>query len=211
MKLTASEQGERLAWSVKSWSRMNFVTATIPEADPDPRVISGRWRNFSRELRRIYPGLRIIRVLQKHPGGHGWHVHALFDRYVSSHVMLHQAELAGLGRMDFQMVSRQKRQSVIGYVVRYVTRDLRKRDKMTHKVQLLTAAGHLRCAVRWWKRYVDLTIESPYGRLRASLCSICETMGIRLAREVVDSPTLFGLAPPAALAEWRRLNCGLAY
>lgn len=211
MKLSASEQGERLAWSVKSWNRMNFVTATIPEADPDPRTISERWRLFSFYLRRLYPGLRVVRVLQKHPGGHGWHVHALFDRYVSSHVMLHQAELAGLGRMDFQMVSRQKRQNVIQYVVRYVTRDLRKRDKSTRGVRLLTAAGHLRCAVRWWKRYVDLTIESPYGRLRASLCAICETMGIRLAREVVDSPTLFGLAPPAALAEWRRLNPGLAY
>jgi hypothetical protein len=211
MKLTAEEQGERIGWSVKEWNRLNFVTATIPEADPDPRTISSRWTYFVHELRRLYPGLRVIRVLQKHPGGHGWHVHALMDRYISSHVMLHQARLAGLGRMDFQMVSKQKRQNVIGYVSRYVTRDLKKRDKSLKNVRLLTAAGHLRCVVRWWRRYVDLTIEGPYGRLRASLCSICETMGIVLSREMVDSPTLFGLAPPAALAEWRRLNPGLAY
>jgi len=211
MKLTASEQGERISWSVKAWNRLNFVTATIPEADPDPRTISSRWSYFTREMRRRFPGLRIIRVLQKHPGGHGWHVHALFDRYVPSQVMLHQATLAGLGRMDFQMVSKQKRQNVIQYVCRYVTRDLRKRDKTTKKVQLLTAAGDRKAPVRWWRRYVDCKIESPYARLRASLCSICETMGIVLPREVVDSPTLFGLAPPAALAEWRRLNPGLAY
>lgn len=211
MKLTASEQGERVAWSVKSWARLNFVTATIPEADPDPKTISGRWSYFVHELRRLYPGLRVIRVLQKHPGGHGWHVHALFDRYVASQVMLHQARLAGLGRMDFQMVSKAKRQDVIGYVVRYVTRDLRKRDKTTRGVRLLTAAGHLRSVVRWWRRYVDLEVVSNYRQLRASLCSILETMGIVLPRNVVDSPTLFGLAPPAALAEWRRLNPGMAY
>ena len=211
MKLTASEQGERLAWSVKSWNRLNFVTATLAEPDPDPKSISSKWTYFVHELRRLYPGLRVIRVLQKHLGGHGWHVHALFDRYIASQVLLHQAELAGLGRMDFQMVSKEKRQNVIRYVCRYVTRDLRKRDKSTRGVRLLTAAGHLRCSVRWWRRYVDLTMESNYGRLRASLCSVLETMGIVLPRNVVDSPTLFGLAPPAALAEWRRLNPGLAY
>lgn len=211
MKLTASEQGERIAWSVKSWNRLNFVTATIPESDPDPRVISARWKYFIKVLRRRIPGLRVIRVLQKHPGGHGWHVHALMDRYVNANLFLHYADCAGLGRMDFQMVSREKRQNVIQYVCRYVTRDLRKRDKSTKKVQLLTAAGDRKAPVRWWRRYVDCRIESPYARLRTSLCMICETMGIVLPRNVVDSPTLFGLAPPAALAEWRRLNPGLAY
>ena len=211
MKLSASEQAERIGWSVKPWNRLNFVTATIPEADPDPRTISERWRVFSFYLRRRFPGLRIIRVLQKHPGGHGWHVHALFDRRIPSSILLHEAKLCGLGRMDFQMVSGERRQNVIRYVSRYVTRDLRKRDKSARGVRLLTAAGHLKCAVRWWRRYVDLTIESNQGRLRASLCSVLETMGIILPRNVVDSPTLFGLAPPAALAEWRRLNPGFAY
>lgn len=211
MKLTASEQAERIGWSVKSWNRLNFVTATIPEADPDPRTISERWRVFSFYLRRQFPGMRIIRVLQKHPGGHGWHVHALIDRFVPADFMWHQARLAGLGRIDFQMVSRQKRQNVVQYVSRYVCRDLRKRDKNCKGVRLLTAAGHLRCVVRWWRRYVDLTIESNQGRLRASLVGILETMGIRLDQRTIDSPTLFGLAPPAALAEWRRLNPGFAF
>jgi hypothetical protein len=211
MKLSASEQGERIAWSIKGWNRLNFVTATLREADPDPRTISSCWSYFIHELRRLYPGLRVIRVLQKHPGGHGWHVHALMDRYISSHVLLHQADLAGLGRMDFQMVSRQRRQDVIQYVCRYVTRDLRKRDKTARGVRLLTAAGHLRSRVRWWRRYVDLVVESSYTRLRASLCGVLETMGIILDRNIIDSPLLFGLAPPAALAEWRRLNPGYAY
>jgi len=153
----------------------------------------------------------VIRVLQKHPGGHGWHVHALVDRWIPASVAWRQAELAGLGRIDLQMVSKQGRQKAIRYVCRYVTRDLRKRDKSTKGVRLLTASGHLRCSVRWWRRYVDLTLESSYGQLRRSLCMILETMGIVLDRRLIDSPTLFGLAPPAALAEWRKLNPGFAY
>ncbi len=211
MKLTASEQAERVEWSVKNWNRINFFTATLREEDQDPRTISGRWSVFVHKLRRLYPGLRVVRVLQKHEKGHGWHVHALMDRFIPARVAWHQAELAGLGRIDMRMVSKERRQKAIAYVTRYVCRDMRKRDKSARGVRLLTAAGDLRCAVRWWRRYVDLTLESSYRGLRASLCSICETMGIVLPRNVVDSPTLFGLAPPAALAEWRRLNPGLAY
>lgn len=211
MNLTASEQGQRIAWSIKPWNRLNFVTATIPERESDPKVISSRWSYFTHELRRIYPGLRIVRVLQKHPGGHGWHVHALMDRRIPHQVMLRQAANAGLGRMDFQMVSGERRKDVVRYVTRYVTRDLRKRSRESKGVRLLTAAGHLRCSVRWWRRYVDCKVESSYSVLRASLCSVLETMGIVLDRNLIDSPTLFGLAPPVALAEWRKLNPGLAY
>ena len=210
MKLSASEQSERIGWSVKDWNRLNFVTATLREEDSDPRTISKRWSLFVFNLRRVLPGLRVIRVLQRHPGGHGWHVHALFDRYVSSHTLLHYADLAGLGRMDFQMVSKQKRQNVIGYVSRYVSRDLRKRDRSAKGVRLLTAAGHLRCVVRWWRRYVDLTVESNQKALRASMLSVLQTYGIRLT-SWVSSSELFGLAPPAALSDWQRLNKGFAY
>ena len=210
MKLSASEQSERIGWSVKDWNRLNFVTATLPESDPDPRTISRRWAYFVHELRRVLPGLRVIRVLQKHPGGHGWHVHALMDRYVSSHLLLHYADTAGLGRLDFQMVSRQKRENVIGYVSRYVSRDLRKRDPSAKGARMLTAAGHLRCVVRWWRRYVDLTVESNQKQLRASMLAVLQTYGIRLTTWV-SSSELFGLAPPAALADWQRLNKGYAY
>lgn len=210
MKLTASEQAERIGWSVKGWNRLNFVTATLAEPEGDPRVISARWYHFIKNLRHLYPGLRVIRVLQRHPGGHGWHVHALMDRYISSHELLHQAELAGLGRMDFQMVSRQRRQDVVAYVSRYVTRDLKNRDKSLKHVRLLTASGHLRCVVRWWVRYADLTVESSLKAVRRSMVGILETMGIRLHAGV--HPTmLFGQAPPAALAELRRLYPGLCY
>lgn len=210
MRLFAEEQGERIAWSVKNWNRLNFLTATIPEEGEGPKVISGRWREFVKDLRRLYPGLRVIRVLQRHPGGHGWHVHALMDRYIPASIILHQARLAGLGRIDFQMVSRERRQNVIGYVSRYITRDLRKRDASCKGVRLITAAGNLRCAVAWWRRVCDLQIVTVGSRLRASLLAVLALRGIKLP-VFVDNVTLFGCAPPDALAEWRSLNEGYAF
>lgn len=205
MRLTASEQAERVSWSIKSWNRMNFVTATLAESVSDPKVISARWTVFVKNLRRIMPGLRVIRVLQRHPGGHGWHVHALMDRYVASDLILGEAERAGLGRMDFRMVSGEQRQNVVAYLVRYVTRDLRFRDCMSKGVRMLTASGHLRCAVRWWRRYVDLTVVSTTAVLRRSMFLILESMGLVLPKHTPNL-WLFGCAPPAAHLKLREMH-----
>lgn len=48
MKLNTSDQEWRVLLSVKSWSRMNFVTVTLPEQEDDPKVISQRSRHWSR-------------------------------------------------------------------------------------------------------------------------------------------------------------------
>jgi len=213
MRLTSHEQTERVGWSVKSWNRLNFLTATLAERETDPRVISNRWHRFCKYLRLSVPGLRVIRVLQRHPGGHGWHVHALLDRRVSSDLLLHCADLAGLGRMDFQMVTGEQRQNIIRYVSRYVTRDLRRRPAIAKGIRMLTASGPgcgLAAGVRWWRRLVDLCIESNAARLRDSLRALCALHGLRLERSI-SSLNLFALAPPAALAEWRALNEGFAF
>jgi hypothetical protein len=155
MRLRTDEQEERVLWSVKEWNRMNFVTATIAIEEHDPKVISRCWTSFIKALKRWYfPNLRAIRVLQKHPGGHGWHIHALLDRFIPHSIMLKVAEECGLGRMDFKMVSGEDRQKAVRYIVRYVCRDMRHRWKTPEArgVRLLTASGHLRAAKRWWVR-----------------------------------------------------------
>lgn len=189
---------------------MLLVTATLAEQEHDPRVISSRWTEFVRDLRRAIPGLRVVRVLQKHPGGHGWHIHALFDRYVSSEVILHQAKLAGLGRMDFRMVSRETRQNAVRYLARYVARDLRERDKSCKGVRMVTAAGNLNCAVAWWVRMSDVVIHSTYAVVRRSLVSVLRSKGFCVP-SWADLRELIGLAPPEALADWRNLNRGCVY
>jgi len=74
MKLNTGDQEWRVLLSVKSWGRMNFVTVTLPEQEDDPKVISQRFTAWVKDLKRFWcPGLRVIRSLQEHPGGHGWH------------------------------------------------------------------------------------------------------------------------------------------
>jgi len=211
MKLNASEQGERLGWSIKSWSRMNFVTATLPQAESNPRVISEAWRNFAWDLRRHYAkGLRIVRVLQKHPGGHGWHVHAVFDRYIPASVILKYAALSGLGRMDFRMVANRDRQKVCEYLTRYITRDLRKRDKAAKGVRMVTASGSLRVARRWWVRLKDVQIEQTISILRRSLILCCEQAGMTLTKWVGIAEIL-SMAPVEVVDKWRKLNPAFVY
>jgi hypothetical protein len=190
---------------------MMFLTATLAEQENDPHVISDCWRHFVKLLRESYgKRVKIVRVLQVHPGGHGWHVHAVCDQYIPASFILRYASAAGLGRMDFRMISGDSRQRVCDYLARYISRDLRKRCKLAKGVRLVTASGSLGCAVRWWVRLSDMTIEQDSGRLMKSLRMCCETMGMVLA-PYVSPLSLFTGAPPAALAKWRSLNPGFAY
>lgn len=177
MRLNTQEQGERITWSVKSWNRMNFVTATLAEREHDPKVISRRWTAFIKALQRYHaPNLQVIRVLQKHPGGHGWHIHALMDRFIPAKIMLNLAKDSGLGRINFQMVSGEDRDRSINYMVRYICRDMKKRwkDPALKGVRLLTASGSLRASKRWWVRLCDMTIIDTKEKARHLLQTMLE-------------------------------------
>jgi hypothetical protein len=198
-------------WSVKTWNRLNFITATIPEEDQDPHTISARWRHFVELLRQNYgKQVRLIRVLQIHPGGHGWHIHALCDQYIPASKILHFAAVACLGRMDFKMVSKSDRAEVVGYLSRYIARDLRNRTKAAKGVRMISASGHLRCVVRWWNRLSDITVVQDTPRLMKSLRVCCENLGMKLCGHI-SALTLFTSAPPEALAMWRETNPGYAF
>ncbi len=177
MRLTTDEQEWRITQSVKNWNRMSFFTATLVEEEHDPKVISARWTEFIKLLKRYHcPGLRVIRVLQKHEKGHGWHIHALLDRYIPHHILRHLRDECGLGRMDFKMVTKEGRHKAIGYLVRYLVRDMRNRWRETalKGVRVLTASGHLRSTQRWWLRLSDITIVDTGNDARRVLQRLYE-------------------------------------
>lgn len=178
MRLTTDEQEQRVMWSVKNWNRVNFVTATLREEVHDPKVISKRWTAFIKALKRWYfPKLRCIRVIQKHEKGHGYHIHALLDRFVPCELANRIAEECGLGRINFEMVSGGDRQRTIGYVVRYINRDMKHRHKnpALKGVRLLTASGSSKKKKEhWWKRYCDLVVQDSGLEFRKALQSRLE-------------------------------------
>jgi hypothetical protein len=172
MRLTTAEQEQRIKWSVADWKRMVFVTATLEEECHNPRVISLRWTEFIKGLKREgFSELQCVRVLQEHEGGHGWHVHALIDRFIPLSVSKPLEKKCGLGRSRWDWVSEDDREKRIGYMVRYVCRDMKRRRKnpALKNVRLLTASGSLSGKKRWWKRYCDLIVQDSGEEFRAAL------------------------------------------
>jgi hypothetical protein len=78
--------------SVYMWS---FTFADVPSLEEAAR----RWKNLCKVLVEQF-GLEGLRVLEKHPGGHGVHYHALFPRWFPVRVMRRAASRCGFGRIN---------------------------------------------------------------------------------------------------------------
>lgn len=77
------------------------------------------------------------------------------------------------------MVSHKDREKSIGYIVRYISRDMKNRWKnpALKGVRLLTASGHLKSSVRWWVRLADITIIDTGNEARKVLQCLHEIHG----------------------------------
>jgi len=104
-------------------------TLTLAEQTYDhqrPEVVR-RVQGFTRRLRRSYPRLVWLAVLEWHPGGHGWHVHMVVDRYVPKDTI---RRLWGWGHVDARRITvkgdsttLQATRKAASYVAKYVTKD----------------------------------------------------------------------------------------
>lgn len=171
MRLRTDEQELRVLWSIRDWKQVNFVTSTLKEECHDPKVISSRWTIFIKLLKREhFPHLRSIRVIQEHEKDHGYHIHALIDRFLPWQIVNALAERSGLGRTNLEMVKKNTRKNVVAYVVRYLSRDIKNRgkNKALKGVRLLTASGS-KAYQRWWKRLSDLIIQDTSQEFRREL------------------------------------------
>lgn len=58
-------------------------------------------QTFVKRVRRRFRGFKWLAVLEWHPGGHGWHVHMVVDRFVPKALL---AELWGHGFVDARLI-----------------------------------------------------------------------------------------------------------
>lgn len=103
-------------------------TLTLREsttAEQRPKVVR-RVQQFTRRCRRRWPTLHWLAVLEWHPGGHGWHVHMVVDRYVPKALV---AELWGWGHVDTRRIAIKGDSSTTAaarkagaYVAKYLTK-----------------------------------------------------------------------------------------
>lgn len=103
-------------------------TLTIAEATTaDERsVVVRRVQAFTRRLRTRLPKLRWLAVLEWHPGGHGWHVHMVVNRFVAKALV---ADLWGWGFVDTRLIAQKGDSGSLGaarragaYVAKYLTK-----------------------------------------------------------------------------------------
>jgi hypothetical protein len=84
-------------------------------------------REFQRRIKDRWPTMIYIGVLERHPGGHGWHLHVVTDRFIESGVW---RSVWGKGIVDIRKIrdnsgggARASARRAAGYVAKYIVKD----------------------------------------------------------------------------------------
>lgn len=102
-----------------------LMTLTFAEAEHDREAVLGFLAIFGRKLQAVQPRVRFLYVLEHHPGGHGYHVHLGFSKFVPKEVV---AKAWGRGFVDLRRIKSKKSgfKQTAGDVSRYLTKYLTK-------------------------------------------------------------------------------------
>ena len=96
-------------------------TFTTPDV-VDARTLSSRWTRFRNHRAVKALKLKALRVIEEHPGGHGFHMHFVTPQRLDARIMWGLAEAAGLGRIDVQRIP----SSHAEYILKYLRKDRHK-------------------------------------------------------------------------------------
>ena len=117
-------------------------TLTTPD-EVDLKELSQRWRRL------IWNGFTpCVRVFERHPGGHGYHVHFVTAERIDVDEFRPKAEAAGFGRIHVGRIPGEK--------ARYVAKYLTKQRSSCPGVRLWSTVGFKGCKTK------DVIIEDIY-------------------------------------------------
>lgn len=145
---SASESARRAAARIRVLAKANKITrlGTMTFAQgiawEDRESVIRALMLFRKRLARRFPRLRWLWVLEMHPGGHGWHVHIGFDRFVPKAVL---AEAWGVGFVDIRMLRsgtgrKLEPSKVAAYLAKYVAKEANE-DHMAGKRRFSASAN----------------------------------------------------------------------
>lgn len=84
---------------------MVFMTMTTPDV-VGYHDIRARWRNVRHFICEKYKGIRYVQNYELHPGGHGWHIHAVFNRPINLRGgRLYKLRSYGFGMINIKRVT----------------------------------------------------------------------------------------------------------
>lgn len=83
-----------------------FFTLTTPDV-VDIYEIRKRWRSLRHYLVRdvFGGGVKYVMNYELHPGGHGWHIHAVFNRFIPLRKIMEKLRIYCFGRVDVRRVN----------------------------------------------------------------------------------------------------------
>ena len=111
-----------------SHGRIRFLTLTTPDICT-AREVMYRWRRLVNSNFWRGSGVNYVMVLEKHAGGHGYHIHAVIDKWLDVNIFRHFLNSFGFGRFQILLV-RGKVDRVCQYLAKYVSKSLcRKSDQ----------------------------------------------------------------------------------
>lgn len=107
----------------RMWT-LTLRNATLPEDRP---MVVELLQRFTRRLRLELPHVTWLAVLEWHPGGHGWHIHIVVNKFVAKWKV---QDLWLHGFVDLRRISvkgdsssRQAVSKAASYLAKYVTKD----------------------------------------------------------------------------------------
>jgi len=114
-KLLGDVRDETLFDRVTVAKHAYLWTFTTPDVCDAAEVLK-RWRKFQNHKK--IRGLQCFRVLEKHPKGHGWHVHFLTVKRYDVRDIRKISTLAGFGRINVVRIPAEKAHYVVKYLVK---------------------------------------------------------------------------------------------
>ncbi len=148
-----------------------FWTLTTPDYVDDVPELAKRWNHFLTILRREWKGpkkVHGVRVYEKHPGGHGLHIHFVVNCWLSVHLVRQWAAIAGFGRVH--AVKWHEQGSDGGEALnRYLQKYLSKGRTAEFKgVRLYSTFGMRGIATR----QCDIEVKSPFGTIWKAVAAV---------------------------------------
>lgn len=146
----------RVRWSceimIKGGRRLRFLTLTVPEHGLPLKVVTSRFRALRNSpfVRNLLKGHDYICVYEKHPGGHGWHIHIVLNRFIPIREFRAVAERYGFGRIHIELCG-----ADIGkYISKYISKTIQERPDDCKGLRLINVSRGL-LALR------DIVVSSP--------------------------------------------------
>lgn len=117
---------------------ISFITLTTPDV-VDIYQIRDRWRHLRHYLVELYgANTKFVMNYEMHPGGHGWHIHSVWNRYIPFWGgRIQKIQSYGFGSVEVRKVTTL-------HVGEYLTKHCLKAYRGVSKSLLLAGGGRLR-------------------------------------------------------------------